>query len=109
MGSNDDLSLEKLKINDRLIKVEEHMIEGVETRKTLMTGFSKLESKIDQIDAIVFGDKEKVGIIHQVNSLVDSAKVIQGVIKRIFWLIASTILLASLPSIADFIAKVLHK
>ena len=109
MGSNDDLSLEKLKINDRLIKVEEHMIEGVETRKVLLSGFSKLETKIDQIDGVVFGNKDKVGILHQVTELSNSAKEIQSVMKRIFWLIASTVLVASLPMVSEFITKVLHK
>ena len=65
----------------------------------------KLEDKTEKADktyAVVFGGENQVGISHQMNTLV-------GIAVKILWLAASAVILASLPAVAEFIAKVMHK
>jgi len=109
MGSNDELSLEKLKINDRLVKVEEHMIEGVEVRKTLVASMNKLEDKMDKTYAVVFGSENKIGVVHQMQEMLKIADGIKWVLTKIFLAIVTAVFLAMLPTVFEYLAKVMHK
>lgn len=64
----DDLTLEKLKINERLMEVERHMIEAKVGREHLITAVDKLEKTIDRIDHKINGNGEP-GIDDRVKSL----------------------------------------
>jgi hypothetical protein len=78
---------------------QENLLKSVEDLNTKV----KIQNgRIGKLETVVFGGEDNVGISHQIGTLVN-------VSNKIFWLATSSIFLAALPAVADFIAKVLHK
>lgn len=101
---SDGLTLEKLKIVERLEFVETHMKVGEENRKTLMTGFTALETSVRSIEATLFGEKGELGIVQQMNAFLKIANGIKWVLTKIFMAICTAIALAVFPKIIGYLS-----
>lgn len=92
--SASDLTLEKLRIDERLKSVE----------KTI----SNLDTSVQDINGVLFGNKGAEGVVSKLNNLI---KIAQSVASTMVWiarLIGGAIILAALPSITNFINMVTH-
>lgn len=88
----DQLTLEKLKVSERLEKLE--------------TSITTLDKSVNDISGVLFGEKGGDGVVHQlreINKLICSAK---EVMSKIFLAILGLIGVSSFPYIMEFIAKV---
>lgn len=101
---SDGLTLEKMKIDERLRSVESHMAEAQEARKNIIGKLETLNVSVVKLEKTVFGNGEK-GVVHKLDELVELANQVRSVLKRIFWIISSAILIAVLPNIVHFIDK----
>ncbi len=104
---SDELTLEKLRVKERLESVEEHMRIGEENRKTLMLGFEKLEETVGIMRKTLFGQYGEDGIIQKINSMIKVADGIKTILTRIFISICSAIVFALLPKIFGYLSQVL--
>lgn len=103
----EELTLEKLKIDERLRSVEEHMTEAKITNTNLIKGFEDMKESVTKLEHIVFGNGEK-GVVHKLDDLVAMAAQVRGVLKRIFWTIAGVLLIAAIPSLTKFLHDITH-
>lgn len=91
----DGLTLEKLKVSERLEKLE--------------ASITSLDKTVNDVSGVLFGEKGADGVVHQlreINKLICSAK---EVMSKIFLAIVGLIGVSSFPYIADFLAKVTHR
>lgn len=87
-----DLTLEKLKVSERLEKLEDSI--------------GKLDKSVTDISSVLFGERGEEGVVHQLremNKLVTSAKALMG---KIFYAICGLIGVAAFPYITEFIYKI---
>lgn len=91
---SNNLTLEKLKVSERLILVE--------------SSVASLDKTVTGMNTVLFGEKGEKGVVAKLSDMHDIAKRIEGTISWIAKLIFGAILLAALPSISSFINIVLH-
>ena len=99
---SDDLTLEKMRIVEKLADIEKHIQEGQFVRGQIVNSMDSLTKSVIKLEATVFGDTDKVGIVHEVKHLVKSAEEIKSTLKRIFWIVATALLVAALPKVTEF-------
>lgn len=90
----DPLTLEKMKIFEKLTQVEDTV--------------SKLDKSVKEIQSVLFGEKGEKGVVGKLTDMVEVANKIYGTISWIAKLILGTLVLAALPTIANFINIILH-
>jgi len=99
---SEELTLEKLRIDERLRAVEEHMAEGKPIREQLIQSMSILTESITKLEHTVFGNGVN-GVVQKVDRLEGLAKVICSILSKILWLVASAVVLAALPRVVQFL------
>lgn len=108
MGGN-ELTLEKLRVKERLEAVEEHMKTGEENRQVLIKGFDELKTTVKGMEATLFGDKGEIGIIQKIDAFLKIADAIKTILTRIFVSICSAMVFAALPNVLKWISIALSK
>ncbi len=103
------LTLEKLKIDERLATVEKHMTEGTENRKSLMEGFEKLKLSVETMETTLFGKKGELGVVQRMDAVLQVADGIKWVLTKIFLAICTALVLYCAPSILRYAAEALTK
>lgn len=102
---NNDLTLEKLKIHERLMAVEEHVIEAKILRSQLIDEFQQLIVKVTKVEVTIFGEEgmhQKVGEINKV------AKLISSSLSKIMWIGIGYLVLQSIPNFAEYVYQITH-
>lgn len=89
------LTLEKMKILEKLTQVEESV--------------AALDESVQNIEAVLFGERGEKGVVGKLTDMVDVAKKIDGTINWIAKLVVGALILAALPALANFINIVLHR
>ncbi len=91
---SDGLTLEKMKVSERL--------------KTLEESNGVLNESLQEIKVVLFGEKGEKGVVSKLTDMVDIANKIESVLSWIAKLIFGALVLASLPSLASFINTITH-
>lgn len=89
-----ELSLEKMKIDERL--------------KTVEKSLTSLDGTIQEIQAVLFGERGEKGVVGKLKDLIEVANKIETTIGWIAKLIFGALILAALPSVATFINMITH-
>lgn len=104
-----ELTLEKLRVKERLEAVEKHMEDGEKNRQTLMKGFEEMTGTVRSMEKTLFGEKGQVGLAQRMDAVLKIADGIKWVLTKIFLAICSAIALAVLPAILKYVAMALTK
>jgi hypothetical protein len=107
--SDQNLTLEKLRVKERLEAVEDHMKAGEENRRVLIDGFSRLEKSVNNMETTLFGEKGQPGLAQRMDSVLKIAEGIKWVLTKIFLAICTAIGLAVAPSLFKYLSQILTK
>lgn len=86
--TTDKLTLEKLRVSERL---------------------ESLEKTLNDIKVVLFGEKGEDGIVQELREIKGIFKVVETVLWKCFIGICGIVGLGTLPYLTDFINKVVHK
>lgn len=104
---NNDLTLEKLKVKDRLEKIEVHIKESRDNCRDLIDGIESLKKSVESLETTLFGEKGRDGLVKKIESIVGIANGIKWVLMKIFIAICSAITISIMPSVFGYISKVM--
>lgn len=104
---SDGLSLEKLKIHERLAAVESQLIESKSSRDALITSLNQLKETVEKLDHIMFGNGN-LGVTHKLDQLMKLADQVRSVLRKILWVAMSVLIIKGLPYFTELINKVVH-
>lgn len=107
--SNNELTLEKLRVKERLEAVENHMKIGEENRVVLISGFNDLKEAVKGIQVTLFGENGQLGLAQRMDAFLKIAEGIQWLLTKIFLAICSAIALATMPGLFTYIGSILKK
>ena len=91
---SDGLTLEKMKVSERLVSLEGTV--------------NKLDGSVQEIKNVLFGEKGEKGVVAQQKEMIELIKKFEGTVWGGMKLIVGAILLAALPSVAEYISMVLR-
>ncbi len=104
-NQDNQLTLEKLRIHERLLIVEEHVIESRVLRGQLIDEFQKLLVKVTKLEVTMFGED---GMHQKVSEINKTADIIKSSLGKIMWIGIGYLVLQSIPNFAEYINKITH-
>lgn len=102
---SDGLTLEKLRIDERLREVEKHMAEAVPVRDNILASLNRLETSVIRLEHKIVGNGTP-GIEHRVLKL-ESAEELRQKQHSNIMKVAIGAITALMISIASFIGKII--
>jgi hypothetical protein len=91
---SDGLTLEKMKVGERLASME--------------TSVNTLNDSVQEIRIVLFGEKGEKGVVSQLKEMVALGEKIEKTVWGGVKLIVGSILLAALPSMAEYLNQIFH-
>jgi len=104
-----ELTLEKLRVKERLEEVEKHMKTGDENRQLLLNGFESLKTTVVSMEVALFGQKGQLGLVQRMDAVLKIADGIKWVLQKIFIAMCTAIAWAVLPGLFKYLSIVLTK
>lgn len=91
---SDKLTLEKIKISERL--------------ESLEVTVNNLDTSVKDIKEVLFGEKGEGGVVHKLTELNQLANGVKNGIGKVFWAVIGVIGLGALPYMTDFLNRIMH-
>lgn len=103
--SDDSLTLEKLKLNERVTSIEEHILDVAKSRDEMNNGFKEIKNTVQKIEKTLYGSEDKTGVIHTLNDINNNFKVAIKILGWMLGVVGTSVLMYSMPKIFEFLAK----
>lgn len=97
----DGLTLEKMKVAEKLESYES-------TQNSLIKSVDNLDKSVNEIKAVLFGEKGENGVVHEMRELKNIANIIKASIGKALWALMGIIGLGLLPYITEILNKITH-
>lgn len=102
----DELTLEKLKIDERLKSVEKFMIEGQIIRENIQETLVGLDTNLTKVRETIYGDGKPDGLVQKVEYLIKLEEARGkniGQVWGVLWALITAVALNALPEMLRFI------